>query len=1499
MSYVKNYNVGQIQLDLPTSNYIHELPLLSFADIHGNVNLSLVFNYGLKAENSNPFNIAAGYKLNMQKRIVMSNSAPTAFQNESGKVVDLNSADTCYSFDDDTQRIIRRTDSAYEIENLDFSKELYDHEGNIIEAYDKYGALVLSYAYDSNDKLISITYRNDKTISFTYDSNNRLNSITYAGKTISLTYTTSGITLTHYTGVTFTLTSSGMNFSVTSTATENSTSVSYATSITQNGDYILAISNLINGSTVNTTTYKFPDIVTSYNTNVSHIEITDNFGVVTRIQYNDDKPCYSYELMYATNSQNEDIFFEDDNGNQIYKGTVSINTEEFSGVQGVNDGIRLAQLTSDYVSWKHTYTGTTSLYGNFIISGWIYAAEGSTYTITVKDIYSGKEFEGHTLTDLTPGMWNYFSFKTYMNNPQDIVVNVNKSSGFPICFDIRMMFEEGKIYSSSDFNHFTVMKDVLVKEGTDASNEKIIQLDNNLRFYSGNSQINERITADDILRYKINQKQGSTKNEIYYDHCRGVIANAGVFAVEYDEEVNGATQTTRINIEDVAVGKNSIRNEKTHLTKMNFYTDSDENSYFASKMYINDEEVKIEIYDDKFDIMYSKIDNVETTYTRENDLITSESVGDLYTRTTIYLVDDEGNPTITAIDEYNNTTVKKLDPVWGVVKYTLMPDGTVIADEYGSDMCTVIARTFTDSEGNSKTHTFEYVGGNLKSLTDGTINYNFTYSGGALSEVFKFDTTPIEKHVHSNGDKTLTSYYPKESGALYSIVRNTDKYGRLDSVEGELDNTYDINPVCSDSGVYTKEDIDNGSSKLAISKDLKTGNETKYTYENGRIKKVGVFNSSGTKVNEEELTYDAAGRITTDVFTYNNMSNSVQSDITYATETDSPTADGRVLTCSYKVNGTEKAKTQNRYNDNYKRLTAKLVTMGGYTYDKGFTYSKTRISRVMDVKNGSTFHNVSYGYDALGRITSESDSTDTSFNNTYVYDSCGRLIQENNKALDKTFVFKYNDNGNIIGFDTLAYTTANVSNANVTVTHVYDSTIKDRLKSFNGSSISYDSNGYPTYYNNKNYIWTKDKLTRIFRGNGSQYGSLYEYCNFAYDGYGRRTSKSYSYDPNPGSTSDYSYMYTTTYDYDASGRLIHEYCIERYTYTGGGSHTRDITYLYDESGIVGAIQKYNSTEETYYFDKNIKGDVIALYNSAGTKVASYIYDAWGNCTTKTLVSNNFSTYNPIRYRGYYYDRETGLYYLNARYYKPAWCRFISPATTDALSPQSISGLNLYAYAGNNPIILSYPSVEKSIKPSPISSESNLINTPVIKMPGVSKNVLSGLFSIANTHKSTNNIFRNLPRANFVKMSHVTESLIKDPVISKVIGNISYTQTWQMNDAAPVFSFIDIGNDGYNVGVGVNINNWIGYSVFATSAGGLGYTFQISPWFVFSSGWNRESGLSFGGGVIVDDITHELTISIGNGVLAALLVCAAISLIPVPGAKVAAAFGTLIIIDALI
>lgn len=87
--------------------------------------------------------------------------------------------------------------------------------------------------------------------------------------------------------------------------------------------------------------------------------------------------------------------------------------------------------------------------------------------------------------------------------------------------------------------------------------------------------------------------------------------------------------------------------------------------------------------------------------------------------------------------------------------------------------------------------------------------------------------------------------------------------------------------------------------------------------------------------------------------------------------------------------------------------------------------------------------------------------------------------------------------------------------------------------------------------------------------------------------------------------------------------------------------------------------------DTFYFEKNLQGDIIAVYNSNGEKIGSYTYDAWGNCTVSvvsgntTLENNIVRTYNPFRYRGYYYDTETGLYYLQSRYYNPEWGRFLN------------------------------------------------------------------------------------------------------------------------------------------------------------------------------------------------------------------------------------------------
>ncbi len=101
--------------------------------------------------------------------------------------------------------------------------------------------------------------------------------------------------------------------------------------------------------------------------------------------------------------------------------------------------------------------------------------------------------------------------------------------------------------------------------------------------------------------------------------------------------------------------------------------------------------------------------------------------------------------------------------------------------------------------------------------------------------------------------------------------------------------------------------------------------------------------------------------------------------------------------------------------------------------------------------------------------------------------------------------------------------------------------------------------------------------------------------------------------------------------------------------------------------------------------------MVGIYDSSGNKIAEYAYDAFGNCTFTYGYSNEFSRINPIRYRGYYLDRETNLYYLNSRYYNPEWRRFLSPDSTSYLDPENVNGLNLYAYCNNDPVNYADPS----------------------------------------------------------------------------------------------------------------------------------------------------------------------------------------------------------------
>ena len=282
----------------------------------------------------------------------------------------------------------------------------------------------------------------------------------------------------------------------------------------------------------------------------------------------------------------------------------------------------------------------------------------------------------------------------------------------------------------------------------------------------------------------------------------------------------------------------------------------------------------------------------------------------------------------------------------------------------------------------------------------------------------------------------------------------------------------------------------------------------------------------------------------------------------------------------------------------------------------------------------------------------------------------------------------YNGIGNIV-----SVTKRTGNSAGSTTTFGYDTTHPDRLTSFGGKAITYNANGGIASYDGWNYTWSKGKLTKISQTSGARaikpILSPSKNYSFTYNGYGQRVGKSYSYlgltgtivPVETGEVTSYNKVYT----YDNAGRLIAEVVNgEKY---GVGSYSETLRYLYDERAIVGVQYTNGANTSTYYFLRNLQGDVIAIYDVAGAEVASYSYDAWGNCTIDSTTTNYDIAYaNPIRYRGYYYDEDTKLYYLKARYYSPEFRRFISPDDTNYLDPNKINGLNLYAYCRNNPVM---------------------------------------------------------------------------------------------------------------------------------------------------------------------------------------------------------------------
>ena len=319
-----------------------------------------------------------------------------------------------------------------------------------------------------------------------------------------------------------------------------------------------------------------------------------------------------------------------------------------------------------------------------------------------------------------------------------------------------------------------------------------------------------------------------------------------------------------------------------------------------------------------------------------------------------------------------------------------------------------------------------------------------------------------------------------------------------------------------------------------------------------------------------------------------------------------------------------------------------------YDYHKIQDQASNAISRVQTFILDKLMDDTHYTYDANGNISSILQNGKSIAQ--YQYDEANQLIEERQDHFK--IHYTYDSQGNL-----LTKIKTNLLTNEETEVHHYTyslSTFGKQLTDFDNQNLTYDDYGLLLQ-------WNQQSLTYNYQHQMTQFGTH----TFQYDAFGCRTFKN-----------------QIEYTYDDQGRLLKEV---------NGTHT--ILYFYDGLSIC-SIQVDG---QSYFLRRNLFQDVTHIYDLNGNLVASYLYDAWGNHQVfdangiENTNADFIGNINPIRYRGYYFDVETNLFYCNSRYYSSELCRFLIPDSIEYLDPESIHGLNLYCYCKNNPIMLVDPS----------------------------------------------------------------------------------------------------------------------------------------------------------------------------------------------------------------
>ncbi len=626
---------------------------------------------------------------------------------------------------------------------------------------------------------------------------------------------------------------------------------------------------------------------------------------------------------------------------------------------------------------------------------------------------------------------------------------------------------------------------------------------------------------------------------------------------------------------------------------------------------------------------YDKLGNVLTTTGEEGTAYTYDAAG------RVLLANENGDYTRTIYDNLGRV-IQEIGPEDydetkdGLVRdpATNTYDDSTVGHTYVYNAETGLLTSETDRLGKTTTYVYNNKGNKIEEIFD---IYHFYYTDhGEIKKAEINGVTAVAYTYDENNNHVLTS----ETYANGDVIRYT--YNEDWEVLGQYENG---EAVASVSYTYDEE-----TGNLKQKKDNNTG--LKYVY--GDNSQVQVYRTSDNTLlysyEEQEQSADAtedtpiivAETHFGDSYTKESGEKSkkyIFTDYNTSFETTMDEGKDRVASDSILYNDTEKIQVSYKY-DEEDRITEKKY------FDGDLNFINT--------------------YDEEDRITTHSyDNTEWD----YFYDKHSQLTRVNsNFDNGYTTVYNYDDRGNILSKKKYAYTEDEITDTATpteTKTFTYNSEgWKDLLVQVDDKTLTYDKSGNVETYGDRTFEWERGRiLTEITEGTN-------EY-KYTYDENGIRTSKTVNN--------------VTTYYNTEDGVILSQ--------TDG---TTTMLFQYDSNGALAGFT-YNGTQ--YYYITNQMGDVCGITDASGNLIATYKYDEWGNLLAiETAEVDNakqlaIAEVNPFRYRSYYYDAETGYYYLQSRYYDASICRFINADAVECANETgNIIGYNLFAYCGNAPCI---------------------------------------------------------------------------------------------------------------------------------------------------------------------------------------------------------------------